>query len=90
MGKKEIPLGLKYIITEDNNRQLRNRRFKKDRRWRTDSLSYRLADRAAKSIKDIEIAKSKNGLKNKLKNTCFLVDYNTICRVRNCFICSHN
>jgi hypothetical protein len=55
--------------------------------WKQDSLSYRLADRATKEIKEIEIAKSKNGLKNKIIKKCFLVDYNTICRMRNCYIC---
>jgi len=85
--KNHIPLGLRDIITETNNRQLRNRHFVKNRLWKQDSLSYRLADRATKEIKEIEIAKSKNGLKNKIINKCFLVDYNTICRTRNCYIC---
>ncbi len=61
--KKHIPLGLRNIILETNNRALRNRNFIKDRQWKHDSLSYRLADRAKKEIKEIEIAKSKNGLK---------------------------
>ncbi len=66
--KNHIPLGLRNIITETNNRQLRNRHFVKNRLWKQDSLSYRLADRATKVIKEIEIAKSKNGLKNKIIN----------------------
>ncbi len=66
------------------------RKLKKDRLWKHDSLSFRLADRAAKEIKEIEIAKSLNGLKNKIKKQCFLVDYNTQCRMRNCFKCSRN
>jgi len=88
--KKEIPPGLKTIITEMNNRNLRSRKFKKDRLWHTNSISFRLADRASKDIKETEIAKSKNGLKKKIKNKYFLVDYNTTCRVRNCYICAQN
>jgi len=88
--KKRIPLGLKDIIVEVHSRTLRNRKFRKDNTWKQDSISYRLADRASKQIKEIEIAKSINGLKNKIKNKCFLVDYNTQCRMRNCFICTQN
>jgi len=88
--KKEIPPGPNTIITEMNNRNLRSRKFKKDRLWHTNSISFRLADRASKDIKETEIAKSKNGLKKKIKNKYFLVDYNTTCRVRNCYICAQN
>ena len=87
--KNKIPLGLKNIIAENNNRALRNRMFIKDQSWKNDSISFRLASRATKEIKEIEIARSKNGLKNKIKNTCFLIDYNSACRMRNCFICSN-
>jgi len=89
-NKNKLPLGLKNIIVENFNRRLRNRLFVKDNTWKNDSISYRLANRATNETKDIEIAKSKNGLKNKIKNNCFLVNYNTICRVRNCFVCSRN
>ena len=85
--KKKIPLGLKNIITEINQNRLRNRKFFRDVKWKQDSISYRLATRAMKDIKEIEIARSKNGLKNKIKNTCILVDYNNECRIRNCQIC---
>ncbi len=64
--------------------------FIKDNTWKNDSISFRLTNRAPKEIKYIEIAKLKNGLKNKIRNNCFLVNYNTICGVRNCFICSCN
>ena len=86
--KKKIPLGLKDIITESANIRLRNRNFIRDRSWSNDSISYRLASLAIKDIKDIEIARSKNGLKNKFKNNCFLVKYMTNCRIRNCAICN--
>jgi hypothetical protein len=87
MGQKHIPLGLCDIITEVNNRTLRNIKFIKNRLWKQDSISYRLADRATKEIKEIEISKSIRGLKNKIIKKCFLVDKNTLCRVRNCYIC---
>jgi len=90
VGKKLIPLGLKDIIIEENARALRNRKFKKEINWKHESIAYRLADCASKQIKEIEIAKSLNGLKNKIKKKCFLVDYNTICRMRNSFICANN
>lgn len=86
--KRKIPLGLSTIITEESQQRLRNRKFKRDPKWSKDSISYRLATRALKDIKQVEIAKSKNGLKNKIKNNCLLVDYNTECRIRNCIICS--
>ena len=85
--KKKIPSGLKNIITEVNQNRLRHRKFIREANWKQDSISYRLATRAMKDIKDIEIAKSKNGLKNKIKNTCILVDYNNACRIRNCTLC---
>jgi hypothetical protein len=89
-NKKKLPLGLKNIIVENHNRALRNRMFIKENNWKSDSISSRLASRATREIRDIEIAKSLNGLKNKIKNNCFLVNYNTICRIRNCFICTRN
>lgn len=85
-----IYTSLKSIITENNVRQLRNRQFRREPRWKNDSISYRLATLANKEIKEIEIAKTRNGLKNKFKNKCFLIDYNTQCRIRNCFICSQH
>jgi hypothetical protein len=58
-NKKIIPKGLKSIITEVANENLRNRKFVRDIKWKQDSISYRLASRALKEIKDIEIARSK-------------------------------
>jgi len=86
-NKRKIPLGLVSIIEERPGNRLRNRQFVREHRWHQDSISYRLATRATKEIKDIEIAKSKKGLVKKLKKKAFLIDYNTNCRVRNCFIC---
>jgi hypothetical protein len=86
--KKKIALGLKDIIIERNNRNLRSRQFIKIRGWNNNSIAYRLANRAKQEIKDIETARSKKGLVKKYRNKCFLIEYNTQCRVRNCFICS--
>ena len=86
--KNKIPLGLKDIIKENTSRTLRHRKFFRDPAWQTESIASRLAVRATKEIKEIEIARSKNGLKNKIKNNCFLVEYNVQCRTRNCFICA--
>ena len=54
--KKKISLGLKNIITEIDQNRLRNRKFFREVRWKQDNISYRLATRAMKDIKDIEIA----------------------------------
>ncbi len=86
--KKKIPKGLKDIIEENTNLNLRNRKFERHRRWNQDSVAYRLAIRANKEIRDIEIARSKKGLVKKYKNNICLVEYDTRCRIRNCFICS--
>ena len=67
MGKNKIPRGLINIITENNARELRSRNFIRDPRWKLDSISSRLVVRANSEIKEIEIARSKNGLKYKLK-----------------------
>ena len=86
--KNKIPQGLRNIIRENTFRTLRQRKFVRDPAWHIDSIASRLAVRATKEIKEIEIARSKNGLKNKIKNNCFLADYNVQCRTRNCFICT--
>jgi len=88
--KKKIPAGIKNVLNERTDERLRNRKFIRDVNWKTDSISYRIATRANNSIKDIEIARSKRGLKNKIKNTCLLTEYNRPCTIRNCFICSNN
>ncbi len=88
--KKILPKGLKEIIVENNTRTLRNRAFVRDPSWKADSIANRLSVRATKEIMNITIAKSLSGLKKKRKNTCFLVDYNTQCNIRNCYICSQN
>jgi hypothetical protein len=86
--KKKIPLGLNSIIEERHDNRLRNRQFVRNHTWSQDSIAYRLSTRASKEIKDIEIAKSKKGLVKKLRNKTFLVDYNSNCRIRNCYICN--
>ena len=85
--KNKIPLGLKDIIVEVTSNNLRNRKFQRNREWSHDSIAYRLATRALKEIKDIDIAKSKKGLVKKYKNSTLLVNYNTPCSSRNCYIC---
>jgi len=87
-NKKKIPLGLSSIIEERHDNRLRNRQFVRDHRWTQESIAYRLSTRATKEIKDIEIAKSKKGLVKKSRNKTFLIDYNTNCRIRNCYICN--
>ena len=85
--KNKIPLGIKSILTEIPTNNLRNRKFQRDREWSHDSIAYRLASRAMKEIKDIEIAKSKKGLVKKFKDTTLLLKYDTPCTIRNCYIC---
>jgi len=88
MGQKKIPLGLSSIIEERHDNRLRNRQFVRNHNWSQDSIAYRLSTRASKEIKEIEIAKSKKGLVKKLRNKAFLIDYNSNCRIRNCYICN--
>ena len=85
--KLKIPLGLRDIITERHDARLRNRQFERPREWKTDSIAYRLATRAIKEIKEIEIARSKKGLAKKYRQKCFLIDYNGLCRIRDCRNC---
>ena len=87
--KNKIPIGLQNIIETRGNNNLRNQQFVRDINWKQDSIAYRLATRATKEISDIEIARSKKGLVKKISNTTFLTEYNTRCRIRNCFICSN-
>ncbi len=89
-NKKKIPLGLTAIIEERHDQRLRNRQFVRDHRWSVDSIASRLASRASKEIKEIEIAKSKKGLIKKYKNKALLIDYNNPCRIRNCLICTQS
>ncbi len=86
--KNKIPQGLKDIIKERNNQSLRNRQFIREREWTNDSISYRLANRAKKDIKEIEIARTKKGLAKKLKNNITMIKYNILCRIRNCRMCT--
>ncbi len=86
--KGKIPLGLINIIEERTGNNLRNRQFSRNIRWDQNSIAYRLATRAKNEIQDIALARSKKGLAKKLKNKYLLTDYNTACRIRNCFICT--
>ena len=85
--KNKIPLGLKQIIEEKQLPTLRNRSFNRDRLWKQDSISYRLATRANKEISEIQVARSKKGLVKNFRQKCFLIDYAIPCRIRNCQIC---
>ena len=87
-NKKLIPKGLSNIITENTTVNLRNRQFTRHPSWKLDSISSRLAIRTKKEIKDIEIARSKKGLVKKYKSNICLIEYNTPCQTRNCFICT--
>ncbi len=85
--KNKIPAGLKELLSERANNNLRNRQFIRARNWKNDSISFRLATLAIKEIKEIEIARSKKGLTKKFKQK-FLNTYDTEqCRIRNCRYC---
>ncbi len=85
--KKKIPKGLNGILTEENTRRLRSRKFTRKPKWKQNSISFRLATRAMKEIDEISCARSKLGLKRKFKKIIQL-NYNTDCSNRNCFICT--
>jgi hypothetical protein len=85
--KSKIPPGLNYIIKEKLNRQLRNRNFENEVRWKPHSLARRLANRAKHDINEIEICNTKETLKNRHKKK-FLAKYEGLCNIRNCYICS--
>ena len=84
--KNKIPKSLKSIITENLTRQLRNRQFVSNVKWKPKSISRRLAVRAKNDIKLVESCNTKNTLKNKMKQR-FIDSYDTNCNIRNCFIC---
>ena len=86
--KNKIPLGLKDLIVERQNNNMRNRQFLRPREWKNDSIAYRLATRAIKEIKEIEVARSKKGLVKKYRQKCLLIDYNTQCTRRDCLTCN--
>jgi len=65
--KSKLPDGLKNIINERNALNLRNRQFIRDRSWKQDSIAYRLATRAKKEIKEIEVARSKKRLDKEIQ-----------------------
>ena len=87
--KNKLPDGLKHLITEKHERQLRGRKFKKEIRWKHHSISYRLACKAEKEIGNIEKINTKSTLKNQYKKEA-LSKYDEVCRIRNCFICAPN
>ena len=89
-SKNKIPLGLKDILTIRGHQNLRRRKFVRQPEWKQDSIAYRLSTRATKEDSEISIAKSKKGLVKKIKEKCFLIDYNTQCRTRNCYICNQH
>jgi hypothetical protein len=85
--KNKIPDGLKTIVTEVRDERLQNRKFIRERKWKKDSISYRLATIAIKEINEVSCARSKNGLKNKYRKIIQL-NYNGTCVTRNCYICN--
>jgi hypothetical protein len=86
--KSKIPTGLKDVIVERVKIYLRKRQFIRERDWKLDSISYRLATRAKNNCVELELARSKKGLAKKLKNNTLLIKYNTQCNIRNCNICA--
>jgi hypothetical protein len=85
--KNKIPLGLKNTITERANNNLRNRQFIRERNWKSDSIAFRLASRAIREIKEIEIARSKKGLTKKYKQKFINTNDTINCRIRGCRFC---
>jgi hypothetical protein len=86
---KKLPDGLKNIIIERNENNLRNRSFIRNMRWKTTSIAYRLATRAKNEIREVSKAKTLAMLKNNYRLSC-KQEYMEECKIRNCYICNQN
>ncbi len=84
---KKLPKGLENLLVEKQD-NLRNRRFKKIRNLRTNSLNHRLANRADSCISNLEQYRSRKTLVKKLKESIVENKYQFNCTSRNCYICS--
>jgi hypothetical protein len=62
MGKKDLPKGIMDIIQEKTNLQLRNRKFGISKKWKPDSISFRLNKGANTNIDRLSKIKSKKKL----------------------------
>jgi hypothetical protein len=83
-----LPNSLKSIIVEKNDR-LRGCRFEISRTMKPSCISQRLTKLANKDISKIAIFKSIKLMSQNLKKDA-LEKYNTPCRVRNCYTCTHS
>jgi len=88
--KKFLPLGIRDIIQEKPNLRLRNRGFIVQKKWKTDSIAYRLGKRASKEIALITTQKTVRALTCKLKQDILNNLKSVRCSTRNCFICRHD
>jgi hypothetical protein len=86
--KRKLPKGLRDILIEIDGHNLRSRKFSRPIAWKNNSLAYRLATLATKSIDEISIARSKKGLCKKLRKKYHLIEYAIPCRIRNCQNCA--
>jgi len=89
-SKQELPQGLKNLISERNNRTLRNRQFVISNKWKKSSISYRLGIRAKKELTSISKYKNTKSLAKGLKEQAMTILTHKICTVRNCYICRHD
>ncbi len=86
--KQEIPTGLKDIIEEKNNQRLRNRGFKISKKWKQNSIAFRLGKTATKIITEVSQYKNTKILSKKFKERKLDIIKQETCRVRNCYICN--
>ncbi len=87
-NNSKLPTSLKTIIEEKNDR-LRGRRFTISRTLKPNCISQRLTKLANKDISKIATHKSIKLMSQSMKKDA-LDKYNTPCRVRNCYTCTHS
>jgi len=88
--KKDLPQGIMDIIQEKTNLRLRNRKFVISKKWKQDSISFRLNKGANTNINRLTKIKSKKKLTELHKETSFSNLRNIICNTRQCFICAQD
>jgi len=85
--KKKSPVSLRNLLVEKQD-NLRGRRFVIDRKWKSGSISHRLATRANNEITSLVQYKTKQTL-TKHKKIEVNLSYSFVCRLRNCFVCGN-
>jgi hypothetical protein len=88
--KKDLPQGIMDIIQEKTNLRLRNRKFGISKKWKPDSISFRLNKGANTNINRLTKIKSKKKLTELHKETSLSNLRNIICNTRQCFICAQD